>query len=255
MPMRPSLQAIVLTIFLFAPCGAAQARDEAGETGRVAVVENAVTFRLASGLTVRLAGVTAPADDAAATQSASALRSLIKGETVMLRYGGERRDRYGRAVAQVRLAGEGGEWVEGEMVSGGWLMAESVASDAGQARALQALERTAREAGRGHWGCGVFAARAPDPNGLAQHLDQFQIVEGIVVEAAQVRDWTYLNFGMDYRTDFTVAIHKDALALFEESGVDPVALSGARIRVRGWLEPRNGPMITVDHPEQIKVLD
>ena len=255
--MTRRLQAVLLPICLLAiaACGAADAAWQAAETGRVTSVESPVTLKLETGLTVRLAGVAAPEELAERETSRAALEALAEGETVLLREVGPARDRYGRAVAQLYIAGEAKRWAQGEMVRGGWLLAESVAGDSGDSRALQALEAEARRAGRGHWGSGAFMVRAPDTNGLAQHLDTFQIVEGIVVETAEVREWTYLNFGLDYRTDFTVAIHEDSLARFEGTGIDPAALSGARLRVRGWVEPRNGPMITVDHPEQIEILD
>jgi len=255
--MTRRLQAVLLPICLFviAACGAADAARQAGETGRVISVDSPMTLKLETGLTVRLAGVAAPEEVAEREASRAALKALAEGETVFMRAGGSARDRYGRAVAQLYIAVEPEPWAQGEMVRGGWLLAESVAGDSGDARALQALEAEARRAGRGHWGSGAFIVRAPDTNGLAQHLDTFQIVEGIVVETAEVREWTYLNFGLDYRTDFTVAIHEDSLARFEGTGIDPAALSGARLRVRGWVEPRNGPMITVDHPEQIEILD
>lgn len=255
--MTRRLQAVLLPICLFAitACGAADAARQAGETGRVTSVESPVTLKLETGLTVRLSGVAAPEELAERETSRAALEALTEGETVLLREVGPARDRYGRAVAQLYIAGEPERWAQGEMVRGGWLLAESVAGDSGDARALQALEAEARRAGRGHWGNGAFIVRAPDTNGLAQHLDTFQIIEGIVVETAEVREWTYLNFGLDYRTDFTVAVHEDSLTRFEGTGIDPAALSGARLRVRGWVEPRNGPMITVDHPEQIEILD
>lgn len=218
-------------------------------------VETAVRLKLESGLTVRLAGVAAPTIPEAARESRAALAELAERQTVSLRYGGPERDRYGRAVAQIYKAGAPEIWLQGALVERGWLLAESVAADASGARRLLRLEAEARRQARGHWSDGVFVVRGPGPNALSQHLDTFQLVEGIVVETALVGDWIYLNFGLDYRTDFTVALHEDALGRFDQAGIDPMALEGAKLRVRGWLEPRNGPMITVNHPEQIEVLD
>jgi sensor domain CHASE-containing protein len=87
---------------------------------------------------------------------------------------------------------------------------------------------------------------------LAQHVDSLQLVEGIVTSTADVRGRVYLNFGADYRTDFTVAIAKKHRKRFKS--VDPVTLEGARIRVRGWVELMNGPMIWVSHPARIEIL-
>jgi micrococcal nuclease len=38
------------------------------------------------------------------------------------------------------------------------------------------------------------------------------------------------------------------------AGLDPHSLAGKQVRVRGWVEWRNGPMIRADHREQIELL-
>ena len=43
--------------------------------------------------------------------------------------------------------------------------------------------------------------------------------------------------------------------VFLAAGLDPVALESYRIRVRGWVEDENGPMIRIDHPERIEILE
>src|SRR5690606_15278392 len=110
-------------------------------------------------------------------------------------------------------------------------------------------------AGRGLWALPDYAVRSPDPHALAQELDTFQVVEGVVVSAAETRDFLYLNFGLDYRTDFTVSIAARDLRAVRATGLEPLALEGARIRVRGYLHAVNGPMIDVTHAAQIEVLD
>jgi len=37
-------------------------------------------------------------------------------------------------------------------------------------------------------------------------------------------------------------------------GIDVRAFAGKRLRVRGWIEWRNGPMVRLTHAEQIEVL-
>ena len=64
----------------------------------------------------------------------------------------------------------------------------------------------------------------------------------------------YLNFAPDWRSDFTISIARRDAAAFARAGLDPNALSGKRLRVRGWLAWRNGPMIEATHPEQIELL-
>jgi micrococcal nuclease len=64
----------------------------------------------------------------------------------------------------------------------------------------------------------------------------------------------YLNFAPDWRSDFTISIERKDAASFTSAGLDPAALAGKRLRVRGWLAWRNGPMIETTHPEQVELL-
>ncbi|MEQ9608241.1 MAG: thermonuclease family protein, partial [Kiloniellaceae bacterium] len=66
---------------------------------------------------------------------------------------------------------------------------------------------------------------------------------------------TYLNFAEDWREDFTISLDRRAERLFTEQGLDLGDYAGKRVRVRGWLKVRNGPMIEVTHPEQIEELE
>ena len=49
-------------------------------------------------------------------------------------------------------------------------------------------------------------------------------------------------------------IESRALALFAAEQLDPLKLGGALVRVRGWVDLRDGPRIEITHPEQIEVL-
>ena len=73
-------------------------------------------------------------------------------------------------------------------------------------------------------------------------------------DAAAVGRRVYLNFGADYRSDFTAAVVPGARSLFAAEGIDPLGLAGRTVRVRGWVDVLNGPMIEVTHPEQIEVV-
>jgi len=158
---------------------------------------------------------------------------------VQLFYGGDKRDRYGRAVAQVYTRGKDVApdiWVQSEMIRLGLARVLSWKGELADMAALYDLESRARDRGRGMWGSEFYAVRRPDPDPLAQFVDSVQIVEGIVISTADVRGRVYLNFGSDYKTDFTIAIAKKHMKEF--AAINPVGLTGARLRVRGWYEPR-----------------
>ena len=117
---------------------------------------------------------------------------------------------------------------------------------------MLARERTARAAGLGIWAHPFYALRRAEA--AAEAIGSFQLVEGRVLEAAKVRGRVYLNFGEDWKTDFTISIAPKAWKLFEAEGIAPQDYRGRRLRVRGWLKSLNGPMIAATHPEQIEVL-
>lgn len=229
-------------------------------SARVVEVIDGDTVVLDDGSEVRLVGLQAPklalgrpdfedwplADDARA-----ALEALLLDETVTLAYGGRRFDRHGRRLAHLFLAD--GTWVQAAVLSDGMARVYSFPDNRAAVQELLDLEIAARAAGRGIWAEPWYDVRGID--GLESEIDSFQLVEGRVVDVGRVRNRAYLNFGSDWKTDFTLVLDEDALQLFEAAGVDPENFEGRRVRVRGWLESFNGPMIEITHPEQIEVIE
>jgi len=49
-------------------------------------------------------------------------------------------------------------------------------------------------------------------------------------------------------------VERKAVGAFAAAGIDLRSLAGKRVRVRGTLAWRNGPMIEASHPEQIELV-
>ena len=177
------------------------------------------------------------------------LETLALGRQVRITYGADALDRHGRLHAQVHR--DDGAWLQTEVLRRGFARVRSVPGDRAHVDDLLAVEAAARSAKLGIWSHPFYAVRTPAA--VAHDVDSFQIVEGRVVEAVRVGKRIYLNFGDDWRSDFTVSIPARLLPRFEAAGLAPLSLSGRVIRVRGWIISYNGPMIDVDHPEQIEV--
>ncbi|MBF0393872.1 MAG: thermonuclease family protein, partial [Alphaproteobacteria bacterium] len=111
----------------------------------------------------------------------------------------------------------------------------------------------ARAEARGLWAEPAY--RPSRAEGMRARDAAYHLVEGRVVKVAETRGKTYLNFGADWRTDFTVTLDAAARRLFLAAGRDPAGLEGRLVRVRGWLESWNGPLIEASHPEQIEVVE
>lgn len=238
-----------------------------GEIGIAARIHDGDTIYMDDGLKVRLSGMQAPKislgregfeDWPLGYEAKAALGRLIKNKRVQLYYGGERRDRYDRALAQVFLIDKEGErslWVQEEMIRQGFARVYTWPDTYQDSPRLYAAEREARAEKRGIWANAFYTIRSPEPNMLAQDVDSFQIVEGIITSIADVRGRVYLNFGADYKTDFTIAVAKADRKRLKKAGLDPMTLEGAHVRVRGWVELMNGPMMWLDDANRLEILD
>jgi endonuclease YncB( thermonuclease family) len=240
----------------------------AAERRTVARVLDGETLQVDGGAEVRLVGALAPrAYDAGAPvddwplagRARAALEALVAGNAVSLSFAGRRQDRYGRLLAQVFVGdgatGAGLVWVQGELLRQGLARAYALEGSTQCLAALIAHERGAREAIAGLWAEPVYAVReAADSAALLQRAGTFQVVEGRVLRAGPVRGALYMNFGEDWRQDFTVLMRDRIARLAANGGLDKGALEGRRIRVRGWIERRGGPLVEVVHPALIEAL-
>lgn len=229
-----------------------------GRLGRVSAVLAGDTIDLEDGTRVRLAGIQTPepAHDGLpawprATEASAAVGLALLGRTVQLLHPDDRRDRWGRSLAHV--VRDDGLWMQGALLMDGLARVYTQPRTATGAALMLDLERTARAARRGIWSERYYRVRNPDETW--SDLDSVQVVEGRVVDAAAVRGTAYLNFGPDWRRDFTFRIAADARRAFRDAGIDLLDLTARRVRGRGWVFPMNGPMIDLTHPEALEVLE
>jgi hypothetical protein len=119
-----------------------------------------------------------------------------------------------------------------------------------------AAEQEARAAQRGVWSREAYRVRAADDaEALLKLVGRFALVEGRVAEVSRGQRTTYLNFGADWRNDFTASLASAVLARSADGATLVTGLAGKRVRVRGWIERRNGPMIVLGSLDAIEVLD
>ena len=235
-----------------------------GPSGTVTQVLDGNTLGLDSGILVRLSGAHAP--DAAgkrpgavaeplAAEAKGALEKLVLNQPVRLELDSEETDRYGHMEAQVFLDQPNGAWVQREMLAQGLARVQPLAKNKRCLNELMAAEADARANGLGIWADPYYSVRdAGDPASLAGRTGHYELVEGEIVSTGEVRDRIYLDFGRTWKQDVTATIEGKAKSLFVAAGIDPLALKGKRVRVRGWLESRDGPLIELSLPEQIEVL-
>ncbi|WP_428482625.1 thermonuclease family protein [Pyruvatibacter mobilis] len=193
-----------------------------------------------------------------ADEARDAAVQLLDGQRVVLWSGGADMDRHGRRLAQTYvLQPDGGHlWFQQEMLRLGLARVYSFPDNRACLDELLAAEAEARDAGLGMWALAAYRILAAEDEGqLGNREGSYELVQGRVREATLVRGRAYLNFGTNYRDDFTATIAPRDMKRFREAGFDPVAYEGRIVRVRGWLRNFNGPSIDVTHPEQIEVLE
>ncbi len=255
----------IAALAALAPCWPEPVAAETVRRGVVSAVIDGDTVVLQSGAEVRLVGIQAPKlalgrpgfrDWPLATEAKELLEALVLGGPVKLVYGGRRVDRHRRILAHLeRKAAPGAAafWVQGEMLRTGLARVYTFPDNRARAERMLALEREARSARRGIWRLRYYRILAPEET--RRYIGSFRLVEGTVLDAAVVRGKGFLNFGPDWRTDFTISIARKHRRRFARAGIDIAALAGRRVRVRGWLAWQNGPMIEATHPEQLEVIE
>lgn len=184
-----------------------------------------------------------------------ALAQLLPPQTeILLQFGDSRKDRYKRLLAHIYTA-EGNNWVNGYMVKEGFAHVYSFPDNAFKAEELIPLETTARKAKKGIWSLPRWQVLDASQTIPDDKIGQFSIVQGRVLHTAEVKGIIYLNFGEDWRTDFSVEIPHKYLKKFTDKNIDPASYyKRKKLNVRGRLKPVNGILVTVTHPEQLTIL-
>jgi hypothetical protein len=158
-----------------------------------------------------------------------------------------------RWKTRVVIAKSGDLTVQEKLVADGfaWVAPESENFDF--IDKLLTLERSARAEERGLWADATYGI--VDAGDAGRRMDRFAIVEGVVKKAAVTRSRVYLNFGEDYRTDFTATAASALYRKWLAKGLDLATLEAKRVRVRGFVAYINGPSIELTHIKQVEVLE
>ncbi|MEM8799168.1 MAG: hypothetical protein AAGF15_03720 [Pseudomonadota bacterium] len=112
-------------------------------------------------------------------------------------------------------------------------------------KGLLEAEAEARARGLGLWRFAAFRPRRADgawPRKFTNDINRFTLVEGRLLSLGETKRYTYLNFGSRWREDYTVRIQsRDRGRIEAFLGAPLTALTGQRIRTRGWITEKDGP--------------
>lgn len=224
----------------------------------VAAIESGAVVHLDDGRTVALVGLrppdppvdVKPGDWVHARAATEALAGSVRGRRVSLWRDGPARDRHRRPT--LHLVRDDGLWIQAAMVAAGLARVDGGGSPRALHTTLLGIEAQARKARLGLWSDPYYAVASAENAGAAVY--RYALIEGRVREARRIGSRVYWNFGADWRDDFTVALGSGARRAFKKEGIDPLSLQGRAVRVRGWVQRMNGPMIEIAHPQAVECL-
>ena len=212
------------------------------------------TVILTDGRHVRLIGINAP-ERASKRRTAqpyserarSRLHALTDQEegAVLLSYGAERNDRYGRTLAHLFLLD--GSHLGADLLRDGLAAAIAVPPNLGFQKCLRASEQRAREQGIGIWREARYAGKKVSE--LAD-ITGFVRVRGNLDGTGFSKDALWLQ--VDGRLG--LRIHKSNLRYFRRWNFH--ALRGKEVIVRGWLTRRKGKLrMELKHPHDLEIVE
>ncbi|MEG3619299.1 thermonuclease family protein [Magnetovibrio sp. PR-2] len=231
-----------------------------GGTFRVVEVVDGDTVKLSDGRQVRFVGIQAPKLPLGrpnfpawplGVEAKALVEDLVLDQEVKLHLAPTPQDRHRRVLAHLSRAADG-LWLQAELLKRGLARVYTFPDNRVLGDELLAFERQARADKQGIWGLPYYTIRTPE--NVRHDMGTFQLVEGRVFDVAHVKNSIYLNFAMNWRKDFTIQIDAKRAPDFEAKGIDLLKLRAKRVRVRGWVKSRNGPLILLDHPERLEIL-
>lgn len=223
------------------------------DTGRVRYVHDGDTLWLADGRKVRIIGLNTPElardttpDEPLALAARDHLRHLLeKSADVRLRYGTEKRDRYGRLLAHVFI--RDGTNISAALLKQGLGYSLTIPPNLWQASCYQRAEQLARRQKRGLWSPSHYHVLSADT--LSREVRGFQIIRGRIKRIGHSRKAVWL----DFNRRFAVRILRKDLAWFKAMDID--GLTGKRLEVRGWVQYYKHQLrMRVKHPTAIRIL-
>jgi endonuclease YncB( thermonuclease family) len=159
-------------------------------------------------------------------------------------------NRYGDSHGQ--LFDLSGTWIQMAMIEKGYAFWSGAAGFPVQLRhALVNAENKAQDSRAGIWQ--TYEILNANEIDVKPAYSEFVIAEGRIRNVYQSAKMIFLNFGENWKTDFTVAISVRNKRNFEKQDWKLDNLIHKLVRIRGPLRSYNGPFMELSFPEQIDV--
>lgn len=230
------------------------------QTERIDKVIDGLTVLLKNGLIVRLDSLFIPDmhlnDKSIYAQKAlETLQALLPENTEVMLYQTRNKpeariNRMGHSLAHL-VVKEDQNWIQAALIKEGLAVVHFTPYFEELSVPMYLLEDQALKQRKGVWG-------NDSPYNQKQVFnvkpDQFAVVRGQVKAVAAKSNKLYINFGDDWKTDFTVLISPTMRQWMAREGGNAMDLGGEVVQVRGWVQDYNGPLIALESPKHLRIM-
>lgn len=229
------------------------------DIGIVSDIIDPLTIKLKNGDIIHLTGLDYPDLDYYSPGNFSLLatkilKDMLIGKKVKLYQStnlSALENRMGHRIAQLERTDDG-LWVQGTLLSLGLARVRTTISNSELSDQMLSFEKQARDEKIGLWSTMFYGIH--EVNDADRYIGSYQIIEGKVQNVSLKENRVFINFGANWRSDFTASITPTSRRAFIKAGFDFQNMGGQRIRMRGWVSSYNGPYIEITHPAQIEIV-
>lgn len=177
------------------------------------------------------------------------LESLVLSQECYLEYDQDKKDHFGRTLAYLFRKKDGLD-INRAMLEKGLAVIAFYPPNLELFEEYLEAQKTARTAGIGLWSLNYVSA-----DEALKYKGQLRTVRGRVNSVHLGRRFVYLNFGQNYKTDFTIEIARKNLKYFADlpKMIDEW-YTGKQVEVSARIKERNGPVVQIAMPEQIIII-
>lgn len=254
------IKAVLIFLTFLVSCNSPQNNTVSGKLFVTKVIDGD-TVRLSNGRTLRYIGIDTPetkikqgrkflySPQPFAIDAKKLNEKLVKNKAITVEYDVEPVDKYDRDLGYCFADGI---FVNAKLIEEGLAVTYTYPPNVKYTDLFVNLQQDARKNKKGLWGVYETINSSQAEN----YINQVRTVTGKVVSTSQSKKCLYLNFGTNYKEDFTVVIFKNSLQLFFDKGIQPQNFyTGKTVEVSGRIRKYNGPEIIVSTPGEIRVIE
>lgn len=253
---------IIFLLLLFAlSCSPIENKSQDYSQIKVIEVIDGDTVKLADGKLLRYIGLDTPEvrikkngafiySPQPFSQEAKQLnQTLAENKLIRIEFDVEKFDKYGRLLGYCFTEDT---FINAKLLEEGFAAIYTKPPNVKYTDLFLKKQKQARENRKGLWG----AYETISAQKAHLYINQIRTVTGTVLNTYKSKNCVFLNFGHDYKTDFTVVIFNNTLKYFQNKRINPETFYRRKtISVTGRIKEYNGPEIAVNLPDEIEIIN